>query len=95
LRGLCFVRRSTFYLWRARIREPGGADHWFLDIHETNIVIFIDETGTGSDPLNPDTNGNGTIDGEEVFLGQGPNGIPTPAETPTAAPPSAMFRVLL
>jgi hypothetical protein len=59
-------------------------DDWLLDIYETNTGIFVDETDTGSDPLNPDTNGNGIIDGEEVFLGGDPN--TTPTATPTISP---------
>ncbi len=61
-------------------------DDWLLDIYETDTRIFVDETDTGSDPLDPDTNGNGIIDGEEVFLGGDPNTTPTP--TPTATPTS-------
>ena len=61
-------------------------DDWLLDIYETDTGIFIDETDTGSDPLNPDTNGNGIIDGEEVFLGGDPNATPTPTPTPTSSP---------
>ena len=58
-------------------------DDWLLDIYETDTRIFIDETNTGSDPLNPDTNGNGINDGEEVYSGGDPNSAPTPMPTPT------------
>jgi len=63
-------------------------DDWLLDIYETDTRIFVNETDTGSDPLNPDTNGNGIIDGEEVFLGGDPNTTPTatPGATPTPTP---------
>ncbi len=61
-------------------------DDWLIDIYETNTGIFIDETDTGSDPLNADTNGNGINDGEEVYLGGDPNNTPTPTPTPTATP---------
>ena len=64
-------------------------DDWLLDIYETNTGIFIDETDTGSDPLNPDTNGNGIDDGEEVSLGGDPNALPTPTATPTVSPTPA------
>jgi hypothetical protein len=59
-----------------------------IDIYETNTGTFVDETDTGSDPLNADTNGNGIIDGEEVFLGNDPNATPnaTPTATPTSTP---------
>jgi hypothetical protein len=63
-------------------------DDWLIDIYETNTGTFVDETDTGSDPLNADTNGNGIIDGEEVFLGNDPNATPTstPTSTPGASP---------
>ena len=64
-------------------------DDWLIDIYETNTGIFFDETDTGSDPLNPDTNGNGINDGEEVSLGGDPNAPPTPTATPTASPTPA------
>ena len=64
-------------------------DDWLIDIYETNTGIFIDETDTGSDPLNPDTNGNGINDGEEVSLGGDPNALPTPTATPTVSPTPA------
>jgi hypothetical protein len=61
-------------------------DDWLLDIYETDTRIFVDETNTGSDPLNPDTNGNGIIDGEEVYQGGDPNATPTPTPTGTPGP---------
>jgi len=59
---------------------------WLLDIYETNTGIFVDETDTGTDPLNPDTNGNGILDGEDVFLGNNPVATSTPTASPIVSP---------
>jgi hypothetical protein len=59
---------------------------WLLDIYETDTGIFVDETDTGTDPLNPDTNGNGILDGEDVFLGNDPIATATPTASPTVSP---------
>ncbi len=40
---------------------------------ETNTGTFIDENDTGTDPLNPDTDGDGWWDGDEVAMGYDPN----------------------
>ncbi|MFG0244625.1 MAG: GC-type dockerin domain-anchored protein [Phycisphaerales bacterium JB052] len=37
------------------------------DFAETNDGIFFNENATGTDPLNPDTDGDGINDGDEVF----------------------------
>lgn len=37
------------------------------DFAETNDGIFLNENATGTDPLNPDTDGDGINDGDEIF----------------------------
>ncbi len=37
------------------------------DIHETGNGIYLGPNATGTDPFNPDTDGDGIIDGDEVF----------------------------
>ena len=44
-----------------------------LDQHETNTGTFVNETDTGSDPTNPDTDGDGVDDGAEVAAMTDPN----------------------
>jgi hypothetical protein len=39
---------------------------------ETNTGIFVSENDTGTDPNNPDTDGDGWNDGDEVRLGFSP-----------------------
>lgn len=43
------------------------------DIHETNTGIYVSPTDTGTDPNDPDTDGDGLLDGIEVELGSDPN----------------------
>lgn len=43
-----------------------------LNSVETNTGIFIDESDTGTDPMNPDTSGDGYSDGAKVALGKDP-----------------------
>lgn len=47
---------------------------------ETNTGTFIGETDTGTNPFNPDTDGDGVRDGIEVELGTDPN---NPLDTPS------------
>jgi len=49
-----------------------------LDVVETNTGTFVSASETGSDPLNPDTDGDGTNDGDEVAGGSDPNVAPVP-----------------
>ena len=52
---------------------PGDKDGDTLqDVFETNTGVFVSATDTGTDPNNPDTDGDGLTDGEEV------NGILSP-----------------
>jgi len=37
-----------------------------FDILETNTGVFIDENDTGTDPNNPDSDGDGFLDGDEI-----------------------------
>ena len=52
----------------------GDADgDGLLDIHETGTGVYVSPTDTGSDPLNPDTDGDGFGDWQEVHAGSDPN----------------------
>ena len=57
-----------------------------LDSHETNTGIYTSPTDTGTDPLNPDTDGDGMSDFAEVTFGTDPtdpsDGIFVPLLTP-------------
>jgi hypothetical protein len=55
-------------------------DDGLLDVYETNTGVYVSPTDTGSDPLNPDTDGDGIGDGDEVAGGTDPNdpGSPPP-----------------
>ncbi len=47
--------------------ELADADNdGLFDIFETNTGVFVDETDTGTDPGNPDTDGDGYLDSDEV-----------------------------
>ena len=55
---------------RSELISVGGSD---LDEHETDTGVYVSPTDTGSDPLNPDTDGDGFEDGVEVLAGSDPN----------------------
>jgi hypothetical protein len=40
---------------------------------ETGTGIFVSASDTGSDPLDPDSDGDGISDGDEVAAGSDPN----------------------
>ncbi len=44
-----------------------------LDSVETNTGVFVSPGNTGSNPMNPDSDGDGFDDGVEVSLGSDPN----------------------
>jgi hypothetical protein len=44
-----------------------------LDVYETGTGVFVSATDTGTDPLTPDTDGDGVPDGTEVLVGTDPN----------------------
>jgi hypothetical protein len=58
-----------------------------LDVVETNDGVYQNPGATGTDPLNPDTDGDGWRDGNEVILGSDPTdplsvpSVPAPAAT--------------
>ncbi|MCH2061296.1 MAG: hypothetical protein MK183_11775, partial [Verrucomicrobiales bacterium] len=53
--------------------EDGDSDNDGLpDSVETNTGIFVSGNNTGTDPLNPDTDGDGWMDGNEIELGSSP-----------------------
>ena len=43
--------------------DNDGLTYWV----ETYTGVYVDETDTGTDPANPDTDGDGLLDGEEVY----------------------------
>lgn len=53
------------------------------DEFETNTGAFVSTYDTGTDPLNPDSDGDGVNDGDEVALGTDPNAAPPPPSIPT------------
>lgn len=44
-----------------------------LDVYEDNTDVFVDDTHTGTDPNDPDSDDDGVLDGIEVELGTDPN----------------------
>ena len=53
-----------------------------LDTAETLTGVFVDESDAGTDPLNPDTDGDGLSDGLEVLdYGSNPHAADTDADT--------------
>jgi len=58
-----------------RTGAPGDADaDGLLDVVETDTGTYVDENNTGTDPLNPDSDGDGLTDGDEVnTFGTDPN----------------------
>lgn len=49
------------------------------DSVETDTGVFVDETDTGTDPFDPDTDDDGLIDGTEVDMADG-TGCPSPLD---------------
>jgi subtilisin-like proprotein convertase family protein len=82
---------GTFDSWTLTIHgydavtTPPDTDQDLIpDSYETNTGIFVDGTDTGSNPNNPDTDGDGVIDGTEVDLGTDPNNANDTPDVPTS-----------
>jgi lysophospholipase L1-like esterase len=56
--------------------DPDNDGDRLEDWRETNTWIFVDANNTGTDPNNPDTDGDGVDDGDEVDAGTDP--VPEP-----------------
>ncbi|MBW2109287.1 MAG: tandem-95 repeat protein, partial [Deltaproteobacteria bacterium] len=50
----------------ADVNDPDDDNDGLIDLVETNTGTYVDENDTGTDPLNPDTDGDDLSDGEEV-----------------------------
>jgi len=52
--------------------DADGDQDWAPDSVETDTGVFVDATDTGTDPLNPDSDGDGVLDGLEAIGGSNP-----------------------
>lgn len=66
-----------------RLLAPDADQDLLPDAVETNTGTFTNASDTGTDPNNPDTDGDGYLDGIEVALGTDPN---DPLDFPTGLP---------
>jgi glucose/arabinose dehydrogenase len=63
----------------SRIKDSAAVDldqDLLADLFETNTGVFVSATDTGTDPGDPDSDGDGVLDGTEVALGTDPNNPP-------------------
>jgi hypothetical protein len=76
-----------------RFRDDDDDEDGLLDAVETGTRVFVSPQDTGTDPLNPDSDGDGRPDGQEVAEGTDPNDPASP--TPQVPALGAGGRLLL
>jgi hypothetical protein len=54
-------------LYALEIGDLDSDNDGLRDVHETNTGTFVSATDAGTDPYNPDTSGDGILDGEAVL----------------------------
>ena len=62
--------------------DPDDDNDGLLDVVETNTHVFVSASDTGTDPFNPDSDGDGVSDGDEVAAGTDPNSGTGPPGVP-------------
>jgi len=62
--------------------DPDDDNDGLLDEVETGTQVFVSPSDTGTDPLNPDSDGDGVSDGDEVAAGTDPNSGSGPPGVP-------------
>jgi hypothetical protein len=75
--------------------DPDDDDDGLLDEVETNTGVFVSASDTGSDPTNPDSDGDGVDDGTEVSIGTDPNDPDSTPQIPLAPPLALALLALL
>jgi hypothetical protein len=57
---------EALQLYIAEAADLDSDNDGLADVHETNTGTFVSATDAGTDPYNPDTSGDGILDGEAV-----------------------------
>ena len=77
--------------------DPDDDNDGLLDVVESGTGIFVSALDTGTDPLNPDSDGDGASDGDEVAAGSDPNdagSLPDPPQVPALSSTSQWIVIL-